>query len=255
MPVDPLVSVRQVDYADAEGLRAAAAGCTHAVHLVGIIKQSTSSTYEGAHVAATEALIEALAGSDVTGLIYLSLLGSSCESRNQCLATRGRAEALFAMADIPVLTVRVPMVLGEHDFASRSLARKARASLALTIHAESKEQPIYAGDVVSAILNAFGRVEDRMIELAGPQSLSRRDLVARAGMTLGTRGRVISLPLWAGRCGTWLMEKTLSNPPLTMDMLGVLNHDDDIDPAAAADLLDIDLTSLEAMLERVLVAS
>ena len=41
--------LRVVDYADARGLAAVAAGCDAAVHLVGILKQTRATPYEDAH--------------------------------------------------------------------------------------------------------------------------------------------------------------------------------------------------------------
>ena len=47
-----------------------------------------------------------------------------------------------------------------------------------------------------------------------------------------------------------LAEKLLANPPLTRAMLGVLDHDDDIDPKPACDALGIQLTPLDETLLR-----
>ena len=45
-------------------------------------------------------------------------------------------------------------------------------------------------------------------------------------------------------------EKLLSDPPLTRAMLGVLDHDDEIDPKPACDELGIQLTPLGETLLR-----
>jgi hypothetical protein len=39
----------------------------------------------------------------------------------------------------------------------------------------------------------------------------------------------------------WIMQTLLSNPPLTTAMLGVLDHDDDIDPQPALQALQLSL--------------
>ena len=119
----------------------------------------------------------------------------------------------------------------------------------MTFRASSREQPIYAGDVVDAIL--AGLAPDGptgVVELAGPRTLSRRDLVAAAS-TVGTR--TVSLPLWIGLALAGIMESVSRNPPVTRAMLGVLDHDDDIDPEPASAALGIELTSLEQTLARI----
>ncbi|MCZ6853955.1 MAG: hypothetical protein O7G86_08545, partial [Gammaproteobacteria bacterium] len=88
--------------------------------------------------------------------------------------------------------------------------------------------------------------------LAGPESLSRRELTERGAAVVGRRTRVISLPVGLGYTMAYLMEQMLENPPLTRAMLGVLDHDDDIDPLVAANELGVTLTSLDETLRRCL---
>jgi hypothetical protein len=94
-----------------------------------------------------------------------------------------------------------------------------------------------------------------VLDLAGPQSLNRRALTKLAATVLGNRTRVVSLPLWIGMLGAWLLEKMSADPPVSRAMLDVLDHDDEIDPRAALDHLGISLTPLEQALQRCLVDS
>ena len=129
---------------------------------------------------------------------------------------------------IPSLVLRVPMVLGEGDYAAASLLKNARKRTALTFRGESMEQPIYAGDVVDAVLAGLATdAPTGVLELAGPQALPRSDLIAVAS-AVGTR--TVSLPLALGYAAAALLGALSSNPPLTADMLGVLDHDDDHRP-------------------------
>jgi uncharacterized protein YbjT (DUF2867 family) len=148
------------------------------------------------------------------------------------------------------------MVLGEDDFAARALAARARRNCSLVLRGSSLEQPIYAGDVVAAMLGALAADEPaRTYDLAGPESLSRTSLIHRAARVLGRRTRVLSLPLAWGLWLALLMEKVSANPPLTRAMLGVLDHDDRIDTQQAVDALGLTLTSLDETLRRCLGGS
>ncbi len=116
----------------------------------------------------------------------------------------------------------------------------------------SLEQPIYAGDVVEAIvagINLPGR-EHVTVDLAGPESLSRAALVKRAAACVGTNPRCVSLPLAPALGFAWLAQRLMANPPVTPAMLGVLDHDDCIDANPAAAKLGIRLTGLDDMLRR-----
>ena len=241
--------VRIVDYTDDEGLRQACTDCTAIVHLVGIIKEGARATYASAHEESTHSVLNAAVRADVGRIVYLSILGASERSSNACLASKARAESILLESTIPTLVIRVPMVLGEGDYASVALLAKARRAVAFTFRAASLEQPIYAGDVVAAILAGLRPDGPTgMIELAGPRSLTRRALISTAS-AVGTR--TVSLPLAFGYALAWLLERMSRNPPVTPAMLGVLDHDDDIDPQPGAEALGIRLTGLAETLARV----
>ena len=61
---------------------------------------------------------------------------------------------------------------------------------------------------------------------------------------------MIPLPYALEYAMAFLAEKLLANPPLTRAMLGVLDHDDEIDPKPACDRLGIQLTALDETLRR-----
>ncbi|NQV66491.1 MAG: NAD(P)H-binding protein, partial [SAR86 cluster bacterium] len=230
--VGGLVTVVECDYGNAASLAAVLADVDYVVHLPGIIKESRANTFQMAHEDAAAALLLATAGTKVQGILYLSILGAHIDSTNACLASKARAEKLLLAGVVPARMIKVPMVLGEGDFASRALAKKARRSLNLDFHAASLEQPIYAGDVIAAIISSVNGEPSRdVVELAGPESLTRRALIKRAGWVLGRQPRVISLPLWPGLMVAGLLELLLSAPPVTRAMLGVLDHDDAVDTA------------------------
>jgi NADH dehydrogenase len=245
---------RVLDYADAAALTSAAEGCSHAVHLVGILKEGPTSSYEQAHEATTRALAAASAARGLRRNVYLSILGSHPDSPNACLASKGRAERILLRANTPALVMRVPMVLGEGDHASRALRGQALAPIALLLGGgRSLEQPIYAGDVVEAVVAGVSRDDlgdDLMLDLAGPESLPHRALLERAARLHGRRPRVLPAPLALGRALAFALEKLLPDPPVTRAMLGVLHHDDAVDPGEACRRLGIELTPLDELLRR-----
>ena len=156
---------------------------------------------------------------------------------------------------MPAVILRVPMVLGAGDPASQALARQARAGrVRLVRGGATREQPIAADDLVEAIVAALFRdgVAPAALDLAGPESLSHRELVQRAASVLGTQVSVASVPLALVQAFAWLAERLLAEPPLTTAMLGVLEHDDAIDPGPACARLGIRLTALDEMLRRAL---
>ena len=252
----PLASdVVVASYSDAGAIEGACAGCDRLVHLVGILKETATARYADAHETATTVLARAAAAAGIKRIVYLSILGSEPASRNPCLASKGRAEEILLQCAVPSTVIRVPMVLGQGDDASAALRAQASARvLPLIRGGASLEQPICADDVIDAILAALdsASLEGEAIDLAGPECLSHRDLVLRAAAILGTSPRIVPVPLWPIRFAARVMKRILADPPLTPAMLGVLEHDDRVEAAAAAARLGIDLTSLDETLRRCL---
>ncbi len=241
-----------VNYTDSEQIKAALQGCEYLVHLVGIIKEGASSKYVDAHEKACQALVEALDSAQIKRLVYLSIVGADSGSSNLCLKSKGQAEQILLESSLPASVLKIPMVLGEGDFASYALRKKAHAQLAFTFRGGSLEQPIYAGDLIKAIM-AILMMQDApsTINLAGPESLARTQLIQRSAEILGGSPYVMSLPMFiAGLIG--FVCECLPNPPTSRAMLGVLDHDDLLDVKAVCELLSLDLTPLDETLEKVL---
>lgn len=241
----------QLDYLDAAAMRAAMQGARAIVHLVGIIKETAASSYVDAHEGTTAVVAEQAAAAGVERVIYLSIVGTSIDSANDCLRSKAAAENILLAGAVPALVLRVPMVLGEGDYASSALKGRATRSTNFLLRGDSLEQPIYAGDVVSAVVRGLTCEAPlaRGLDLAGPESLSRAELTQAAARSLGNSTRTVSLPLFLGMVMAWIFERVSASPPVTRAMLGVLDHDDQLNVAATLELLELELTPLPTMLE------
>ena len=249
------VHVHVLSYTDVQTLHQVAQQCDRVVHLVGILKASRRATYADAHEGSCRALVDAVKSSPVKHITYMSIVGADSRASNKCLRSKGVAEEVLLASPVATCVLRVPMVLGEGDYASSSLAAKAASAVNFGFRASSLEQPIYAGDVVHAITCAGDLELNAQIDLGGPESLSRSALIQRAAKVLNHSTRNISLPLFLGLALAWVFERLLANPPVTVAMLDVLDHDDHIDVQAGMDQLQLGkLTSLDDMLGRVLLA-
>ena len=245
---------RIVDYANANELGDALADATLCIHLVGIIRQTSNATYEDAHEKPCQAIVDA--AQSLEHVVYLSIIGvgEPGMANNECLRSRDRAEQLLLNSSIPTSVLRVPMVLGLNDYASKALAAKASSAVRFELRPSSLEQPIDSSDVVTALIQLLSgpTQKSHLIELAGPESIPRRELVARAARVMGKRpGVMIGIPMWLGDFAASLLG-VLPAPPVTRDMLQILNHDDAIDALAGAESLGISLTPLDETLRRVL---
>ena len=245
------------DYDDVEALTRAMQGCRYVAHFVGIIKESKAASYRSAHEATCESVSRAAAAAGVERIVYLSILGSSSLHANRCLASKGRAEDILLAGHVPATVLRVPMVIGEGDFAATALRRHATSKRVMLIGGgRTRQQPIDARDVLRAVIAAFtrsGQSGGLALELAGPENLSQRELVFRAARVLGLPApKVSAIPLFLVRGLVAVASSLLPSPPMTRDMLEILEHDDLVDVSPARELLDWDLTPLDDTLARCL---
>lgn len=244
----PALDLRLVDFLDPKAMTAALAGVRQLVHLVGILKEGRRSSYRAAHEQTTEALLQAAASAGVAGIVSVSILGAHPQAANACLASKGRADEALLRGAVPAKVIRVPMVLGEGDYAAEDLRRRARRAVNVTFRAASLDQPIYAGDLIAAIRRSLDELPEGRgaWDLAGPEVLSRRALNQRAAAVLGRGTRTLSLPLGLGMALAWFAER-LPDPPVTRAMLGVLDQDDAADVSASG----LNLRPLDETLARI----
>lgn len=240
-----------VDYGDAEAIETAARGCQRIVHLIGILKETRSARYVDAHENASRALAQAAVKVGARRIVYMSILGAGPEARNSCLASKGRAERILLDCAVPTTVIRVPMVLGPGELAAFALCGKIRAPfVALVRGGATLEQPIDAQDVTRAIEKALWDETDHnaVLDLAGPECLTHRELVCRAAALIAKKPRILSVPMAVVSLFARVAARFASNPPLTPAMLGVLEHDDRIDPEPACKRLGLTLTPLDETL-------
>ena len=254
------VQIVKCDYLDEQVIKELAKSCTYVLHLVGIIKENKDNRFDVVHKQTTKVLAEAIKGGGIKKCCYISILGAKEDSTNTCFSSRGFAEKLFLNSDIPSLVLQVPMVLGEGDYACEALKKNALSGINFSFRKLSLEQPIYAKDIIEVINIDINRSlkEDHspsgIKALAGPTSLTREKLILKAAKQLGVKVKVVSLPLFLGYMLARLSEMLFSHPPITRAMLGVLDHDDDIDPLPSCKELGINLTALDEILEATISA-
>ena len=247
--------IRIVDYTSPKQMQEALLGARCVVHLVGIIKEMPGTRYVEAHEQTCHALALAASRTGIERIIYLSILGASTDSSNDCLVSKGRAETLLLDDRVATTVLRVPMVLGGDDPASKSLRNQARAdSVRLVGGGSTLQQPIDQRDVVRAIMSAAtikpGR--DLVIDAGGPECLSHRNLVLRAARHWNNEPKIRSIPTGLARFGVRVLETILPNPPITCAMFDILQHDDRVDVDVLRKVLGFDLTPLDTTLSELI---
>ncbi len=237
-----------------DSVQAAVRGSDAVVNLVGILfergRQKFSAVQdEGAgHVAAAAAAIGAR-------LVHMSAIGANKNGPPGYAVTKARGEAAVLAASASATILRPSIVFGPEDNFFNRFAAMARAAPALPLIGGGKTrfQPVFAGDVASAVLEAVeGRARPGAIyELGGPHVHTFRALMEFVLKTVERRRALVPIPFAVAKAMATITQ-FLPNPPLTPGQVELLKRDNVVSEAAIREKrsfegLGIAPTALEAI--------
>lgn len=178
--------------------RAGIAGAEVVVHLAGTLQPQGGDTYESANVATARTVAEAAAAGGVSRIVFLSYVGASAGSSNEYLRAKAAAEDLLLASGVPVTIFRCLHIYGppSHPGPTADAFLAKRGSVSVPGSGRQRIQPLYIGDVVSAVEHAATR-EDAptgTFDLGGPEEMSIDDFV-RALNGGGVKIRHLPAPL------------------------------------------------------------
>jgi len=174
-------------------------------------------------------------------MVHVSAIGADANSP----ASYGRSKAAgekAVLAAIPSATLMRPsIVFGPEDQFTNRFASLARISPVLPLigGGVTKLQPVYVGDVATAVADAVdGKTKAGAIyELGGPEVLTMREIMQIILATIGRRRMLVSLPFGLAKFQAMLLQFAPGPLKLTPDQVLLLRADNVVsDDAKAAGL-------------------
>lgn len=220
---------------DASVRRAVESACA-VVNLVAILAPSGRQTFEAVHVAGARRVAEAARAARADTLVHVSAIGADPQSGSAYARTKAEGEAVVLNAFPSAIIVRPSIIFGAEDQFFNRFAAMAQLSPVLPlIHGRTRFQPVYVGDVATAIANAVEGVgrSGTVYELGGPEILTFRELMQRTLLYAGRRRCLLPVPSLAAKLGA-----TLTKPlpgalrPITVDQVRLLAYDNIVSEAA-----------------------
>src|SRR6202051_3681063 len=226
-----------------------------AINLVGILAEGGAQTFDAVQGLGAGAVAKAAAAVGAR-MVHVSAIGADENS----LSRYGRSKAAgekAVLAAIPSATIMRPSVIfGPEDQFTNRFAALARMSpmLPLIGGGLTKLQPVYVGDVATAVADAVeGKTREGAIyELGGPEVLSMRQIIEIILATIDRNGMLVSLPFGLAELQAMFLQFAPGALKLTPDQVALLRSDNVVsDTAKAAGLtlegLGITADSLEAI--------
>jgi NADH dehydrogenase len=253
LPASPGISPRVIDYDDREGLASAFTGAGSVVHLAGILIESPTSGYQAANVDATLAVVEACRNAGVPHVVLVSVLGADPDSANRYLSSKGRAERIVADSGLSTAIIRTPILLGPGTAGGRAIVHAAsRGTVMLLGGGRHTIRPLDVDDLSRAILHCCRapRAGAAIYELAGPEALTYREVIARTATLMEREISIRSIPVWLARLGA-AITGWRRRGGMTPTVIEVITSNEAVHKNADDDL-GVTLTPLSTTLEKLL---
>jgi NADH dehydrogenase len=195
------VQIALGDLADPFSFRYALRGVDTVVHLAAAIRDQPGASIEELAGVATWRLVRAAEAAGTERFVFFSALGAS--TRNPARLLRAKALAERAVVASPIAhTIFAPSVVyAPGDPFLRLLERLSLLPVVpISGSGRAPMQPIWAEDVADCVMAAlpFGahgaEVRGARLELAGPETLTYRQLVALVLRSLHRRRPIIGIP-------------------------------------------------------------
>jgi uncharacterized protein YbjT (DUF2867 family) len=243
---DMAVEVRTGDVRDEEAMRAATADAGTIVHLAAIAIERAGQSYEDVNTEGTRVVLNAAHANGARRFVFTSQNGASRESSSRFLRSKGLAEQIVRESGLAWTVFRPSVIFGPADEFVNVLARLVRLSpgvLPLPDGGRARFQPIAVRDVARSVGTALVRSDTigAVYPLGGPAPLSLREMTERVLLAMRARRLIVNVPRPVLKPVVALLQRILSNPPVTTSLLDLLG-DDNVTPANALPYLGVDPT-------------
>ena len=238
------VSVRQLDVRRAADLRQVLASADAVVNLIAIL-HGTPRQFHAVHIELPDLLGRAIRELGGKRVVHVSAIGVDEPRQSLYLQSKARGERRIRDAWPQTTVLRPSVIFGKEDRFINTFARLQRFAPFVPLACSgARFQPVWVDDVAGAIVAGLDRpgTAGNTFECAGPDVLTLRDLVRRAGQWAGVARPVLPLPLALATMQAWLMEQLPGEPLMSRDNLRSMQTPNVAAPGALS-LRDLGITA------------
>ncbi len=207
---------------DMAALRAAIYDLDAVVHLVAIIRERGTATFDTVNRQGTQNVAMAAAEAGVGHYVQVSAIGAHDQSPYPYLRSKGQGEAEVVASGIPYSIIRPSILFGQGDEFITTLAAIVKAFPVVPIIGTGSNllHPISVEDVARCI-SILLRDEPTMgpVEVGGPEHLSYLDVVRILCRTLNVTRAYLPVPPAFLQNSARIMEAIMPSPPATREQL------------------------------------
>jgi NADH dehydrogenase len=248
----------QANLRNAASVDAAARDAHVVVNLVGILAEGGKQRFDRVHTYGAEQVALA-ANAHGARLVHVSALGTDENSPAHYARSKAAAEKLVLAAQPQAVIIRPSILFGPEDDFFNRFAALARFSPVLPLigGGETKYQPVFVGDVATAIANAVdGKLHSgTTYELGGPEVRSFKELMQFTLATIERKRLLVPLPFFAANIKAMFLQFAPSPMTLTPDQVEMLKVDNIVSEAAKTEGRTLQATGIEGETIQAIVPS
>jgi uncharacterized protein YbjT (DUF2867 family) len=230
--LQPLGQVGQIHAVQANvrhsaSVEAAARDADVVINLVGILFERGRQKFDAVQAVGAEAVALAAAAFGAR-MVHVSAIGADEHAAAHYARSKAAGERLVLAAVPSAVILRPSVLFGPEDYFFNKFAAIARFSPALPLigGGHTRFQPVFAGDVASAVVAAIeGRAKDgEVYELGGPEVRSFKELMQFMLATIERQRLLVPIPFALAKFQAGILQ-LLPKPLLTPDQVELLRHD------------------------------
>lgn len=237
--LQPLGKVGQINPVQANirypaSIEAAMRGAHVVVNLVGILSEGGAQRFNRVHAHGAHAIAEAAAKIGAR-MVHVSAIGADVNSTSHYASSKGQGERAVLDAVPGATIIRPSVVFGPEDHFANRFAALARLFPVLPlIGADTKLQPVYVGDVATAIADAVdGKTRPGAVyELGGPEVVTMRQAVEYILQVADRHPALMPLPFGLAKFKAAFLQFAPGDLKLTPDQVELLKSDNVVSDAA-----------------------
>jgi uncharacterized protein YbjT (DUF2867 family) len=214
-----------------------------AINLCGILAESGAQTFDAVQGIGAGNVAKT-AGAVGARMVHISAIGADANSPSRYARAKAAGEQAVLAATPDATILRPSVVFGTEDQFTNRFAALARMSPALPLIGGglTKMQPVYVGDVATAVADAVdGKTKaGATYELGGPEVLDMREIMEIILATIDRRRMLVSLPFGLAKFQALFLQFAPGALKLTPDQVKLLQSDNVVSDAAKASGLTLE---------------
>jgi NADH dehydrogenase len=214
-----------------------------AINLVGILAEGGAQTFDAVQGAGAGAVARAAAAAGAR-MVHVSAIGADENSASGYARAKAAGEKAVLSAVPSAGILRPSVVFGPEDQFTNRFAALARMSPALPLIGGglTKLQPVYVGDVATAVADAVdGKTKEGAVyELGGPEVLTMREIMEIILDVTQRRRMLMPLPFGLAKLQALFLQFAPGDFKLTPDQVELLRSDNVVSDAAKAEGLTLE---------------